>query len=72
VEVGRRGADEVSDTTLKAMAIVSADPHDHVRKIRLIEKMGATAVVVMNTSGPNALGMIRAYGEHVLPELRDR
>jgi hypothetical protein len=29
-------------------------------------------VVVMNTSGPDPLGMIRTYGEHVLPELRDR
>lgn len=68
--VGRNGADEVSDTTLKTMTIVSADPTDHAKKIRLIEKMGATAVVVMNTSGRDALGMIRAYGEHVLPELR--
>src|SRR4051794_18113182 len=70
--IGRNGADEVSDTTLKAMTIVSADPADHVKKIKLIEKMGATAVVVMNPSGPDALGMIRAYADHVLPELRDR
>jgi alkanesulfonate monooxygenase SsuD/methylene tetrahydromethanopterin reductase-like flavin-dependent oxidoreductase (luciferase family) len=51
--------------------IVSADPADHARKIRLIGQMGATAVV-MNVSGPDGLGMIRTYGEHVLPELRDR
>jgi coenzyme F420-dependent glucose-6-phosphate dehydrogenase len=70
--VGQNGADEVSDATLKTMTIVSADPGDHAKKIRMIEKMGATAVVVMNTSGPDALGMIRTYGEHVLPELRGR
>jgi coenzyme F420-dependent glucose-6-phosphate dehydrogenase len=69
--VGRNGADEVSDTTLKTMTIVSADPSDHAKKIKGIEKMGATAVVVMNVSGPDALGMIRAYGKHVLPELRE-
>jgi alkanesulfonate monooxygenase SsuD/methylene tetrahydromethanopterin reductase-like flavin-dependent oxidoreductase (luciferase family) len=70
-EIGRNGADEVSDTTLKAMTIVSSDPADHVKKIRRLEKMGATTVVVMNTSGLHALGMIRTYGEHVLPRLRE-
>jgi coenzyme F420-dependent glucose-6-phosphate dehydrogenase len=69
--IGRNGEDEVSDTTLKAMTIVSADPADHTKNIKLIQKLGATAVVVMNVSDPDALGMIRAYGEHVLPELRD-
>ena len=71
-EVGRNGSEQVSDTTLKAMTIVSSDPSDHVKKIRLLEKMGATAVVVMNTSGSNALGMVRTYGDEVLPQLRDR
>jgi coenzyme F420-dependent glucose-6-phosphate dehydrogenase len=70
--IGARGAEEVSDTTLKAMAIVSSDPADHVKKIRAIEKMGATAVVVMNTSGSHAPGLIDAYRDHVLPELRAR
>jgi coenzyme F420-dependent glucose-6-phosphate dehydrogenase len=68
--IGSNGADEVSDATLKAMTIVSSDPSDHARKIKLIAEMGATAVVVMNTSGRDALGMIRTYGEHVLPALR--
>jgi coenzyme F420-dependent glucose-6-phosphate dehydrogenase len=70
--IGRTGEEEVSDATLKAMTIVSSDPAEHAKKIKRIEKLGATAVVVMNTSGPDALGMIEAYGEHVLPELRDR
>jgi coenzyme F420-dependent glucose-6-phosphate dehydrogenase len=38
--------------------------------MKLIREMGATAVVVMNTSGADPEGAIRMYGEHVLPELR--
>jgi coenzyme F420-dependent glucose-6-phosphate dehydrogenase len=69
VEVGRKGAD-VSDSQFEAMAIVSSDPGAHVKKIRLLEKLGATAVCVMNVSGVDPHGTIRTYGEHVLPALR--
>jgi coenzyme F420-dependent glucose-6-phosphate dehydrogenase len=68
-EVGRNGA-EVPDTELESMAIVSADPDTHVKKIRMLEKLGATAVCVMNVSGADPHGTIRVYGEHVLPALR--
>jgi coenzyme F420-dependent glucose-6-phosphate dehydrogenase len=60
----------VSDTTFKAMGIVSSDPATHVRKIKAIEQLGATAVVLMNISGTDPLGALRTYGDHVLPELR--
>ena len=40
------------------------------RRMKLLAKMGATAVEVMNVSGADPLGTIRLYGEHVLPELR--
>jgi coenzyme F420-dependent glucose-6-phosphate dehydrogenase len=70
-EVGEH-AEEVSDTTLKLMTIVSTDPDAHVRKLRLLEQMGATAICVMDVSGPDALGMLRTYGESVLPQLRSR
>jgi hypothetical protein len=33
-------------------------------------QLGATAIVIMNISGADPLGLIRTYGEHVLPELR--
>jgi coenzyme F420-dependent glucose-6-phosphate dehydrogenase len=69
VEIGRNGSD-VSDAAFKALAIVSADPETHVRRLRMLEKMGATAICVMNTSGADPLGTLRIYGEHVLPELR--
>jgi coenzyme F420-dependent glucose-6-phosphate dehydrogenase len=62
---------DVSDKTFRAGGIISSDPKTHVRKIKLIREMGATAVVVMNTSGADPEGAIRMYGEHVLPELRD-
>src|SRR5207248_3152668 len=49
-EIGRHG-DDVSDSTFKAQAIVSSDPQAHVKRIRMLEKLGATAVCVMNISG---------------------
>jgi len=61
---------EVSDTMFQAGAAISSDPQTHIRKMKLIREMGATAVVVMNTSGADPEGAIRMYGEHVLPELR--
>jgi coenzyme F420-dependent glucose-6-phosphate dehydrogenase len=69
-EIGRNGA-EVSDKEFEAHAILSADPATHVKKIRAMEKLGATAICVMNVSGNDPLGMLRMYGEDVLPVLRD-
>jgi hypothetical protein len=60
----------VSDRKYKMMAILSADPGTHVRQIKAMQAMGATAVVVMNVSGADPLGTIRLYGEHILPQLR--
>ena len=70
-EVGRVG-ESVSDRKYKMMAIVSADPDRHVRQLKAIQAMGATAVVVMNVSGADPLGTVRLYGEHVLPALREK
>jgi coenzyme F420-dependent glucose-6-phosphate dehydrogenase len=61
---------EISDTMFKAGAVISSDPKDHVRRVKLIREMGATAVVMMNTSGADPEGAIRMYGEHVLPQVR--
>jgi coenzyme F420-dependent glucose-6-phosphate dehydrogenase len=68
-DIGRNG-DEVSDTKFKATAIVSSDADAHVRKLRMLEELGATAVRVMNVSGTDPLGTIRTYGDFVLPALR--
>lgn len=51
------------------MAIISADPGTHVQRLKMIQAMGATAVV-MNVSGADPMGTLRLYGEHVLPRLR--
>jgi coenzyme F420-dependent glucose-6-phosphate dehydrogenase len=68
-QIGRDG-EELADKTFESQAIVSADPETHVKRIRTLEKLGATAICVMNISGADPLGMLRTYGESVLPELR--
>jgi coenzyme F420-dependent glucose-6-phosphate dehydrogenase len=68
-EIGRRGS-EVSDTMFKTMGMISSDPDKHVRQIKAMRALGATAIVIMNISGSDPLGTLRVYGEHVLPELR--
>lgn len=69
IEVGRNGK-QISDDEFEASAIVSAEPDTHVQRIRTLERLGATTVCVMNCSGSDPLGLIRAYGDRILPELR--
>jgi coenzyme F420-dependent glucose-6-phosphate dehydrogenase len=52
------------------MGLISSDPAQHVRKIKAMQQLGATAVVIMNISGKDPVGMLRTYGKEVLPELR--
>ncbi len=61
---------EVSDREFKAGAIISSDPAAHVRKIKAIGALGATAVMLMNVSSADPQAALRVYGEQVLPELR--
>jgi coenzyme F420-dependent glucose-6-phosphate dehydrogenase len=61
---------EVSDTLFKTMGLLSSDPSAHVRKIKAMQQLGATAIVLMNVSGADPVGTLRMYGERVLPELR--
>lgn len=68
-EVEAKG-EEVSDTKFKTMNLISSDPDKHVKQIKMMREMGATAIVIMNISGADPLGMIDAYGMHVLPQLR--
>lgn len=70
-EVGAKGA-EVPDLKFKTMGLISSDPDAHVRKIKALQQLGATAIVIMNISGHDPVGMLRVYGEHVLPQLRER
>lgn len=62
---------QISDREFKMTAIVSADPATHVRKIKAMRALGATAVVIMNVSGADPIGTLSIYGKQVLPALRD-
>jgi coenzyme F420-dependent glucose-6-phosphate dehydrogenase len=66
----RTAEEQVSDSKFKSMAIVSADPSTHVKRIKTLQGHGATIVVLMNISGADPQGALRVYGERVLPELR--
>jgi coenzyme F420-dependent glucose-6-phosphate dehydrogenase len=63
------GARQVSDDDLKEALIISSDPAHHAERIREVEKLGATTVALMNVSGADPHGAIRAYGDQVLPAL---
>ncbi|TDC51052.1 TIGR03557 family F420-dependent LLM class oxidoreductase [Jiangella ureilytica] len=69
-QIQGNGRNEVSDLAFKTAGLFSPDPQDHVRKIKALQQLGATAVVVMNVAGRDPMGTIRAYGESVLPQLR--
>ena len=60
----------VTDDEFKQAVIVSADPQDHVERIKEIEQLGATTVALMNVSGADPHGAIATYRDHVLPNLR--
>ncbi|HZC29545.1 MAG TPA: LLM class flavin-dependent oxidoreductase, partial [Gaiellaceae bacterium] len=68
----RRGEDEVSDAKFTKQIIASSDPDHHVKRIKAIEKLGATMMVLMNVSGNDPKTALRVYGERVLPALRGR
>jgi coenzyme F420-dependent glucose-6-phosphate dehydrogenase len=70
-DIHAKGEEQVSDRTFKAMGILSADPDVHVRKIKAMQQLGATAIALMNISGADPHGTLRVYGERVLPALRE-
>lgn len=63
---------EVSDEQFAQEGfIVSADPAEHVERIRQLEAIHeATTTIVLQLIGADPLGSIRRYGEQVLPALR--
>src|SRR3954454_17308655 len=69
-EMYEHGEQEMSDEEFAENAIVGSDPAVHVERLRELERMGATVIVLQNNSGADPLGAIRFYGEHVLPALR--
>jgi coenzyme F420-dependent glucose-6-phosphate dehydrogenase len=69
-EIQAKG-EEISDREFKAGAIVGSDPAAHVRKIKAIGQLGASAIMLMNVSASDPIAALRVYGEEVLPALRD-
>lgn len=67
-----RAQNEISDEEMLSSFIVAADPDEHVARIRDIEDLGATTVVLMNVSGADSVGAVETHGRHVLPALRGR
>jgi coenzyme F420-dependent glucose-6-phosphate dehydrogenase len=65
-----RGEEQLSDDDLKESFIIGSDPAMHAERIREVERLGATIVVLMNNSGADPHGAIRTYGERILPALR--
>ena len=66
----RHGEQTITDEDFREQAIIAADPDEHIRRLRHLEKLGATTVAVMNCSGADIQGSISVYAELVLPELR--
>jgi coenzyme F420-dependent glucose-6-phosphate dehydrogenase len=64
------GEQELSDEAFLEKGIIGADPAHHVERIRALEAMGATVVVLQNCSGADPLRAIDVYGRQVLPALR--
>lgn len=66
----KEGEAQVSDEEFAKQVICSSDPDHHVKRIKALEKLGATIVVLMNVSGAGPDAALRVYGEQVLPQLR--
>jgi coenzyme F420-dependent glucose-6-phosphate dehydrogenase len=64
------GAEQMSDDELAEKAIIGSDPALHVERIRELEQLGATVIVLQNNSGADPLKAIEVYGREVLPALR--
>jgi len=65
-----RAQREVSDDMLRESFIISSEPEEHVERIRQVEALGATIVVLMNISGSAPMEAIDVYGWSVIPALR--
>src|SRR3954452_11982399 len=69
-EMYEEGERQVSDSELAEAFIVSSDAEVHAERIREIEELGATTVVLANNSGADPHAAIRVYAEDVLPALK--
>jgi coenzyme F420-dependent glucose-6-phosphate dehydrogenase len=64
------GEQETSDEEFAQNIIAASDPDEIVERLRELEKLGATTIVLQNNSGGNVERAIEVLGEQVLPALR--
>jgi coenzyme F420-dependent glucose-6-phosphate dehydrogenase len=64
------GEREVSDEEFVGRGIIGADPDHHAERIRALEELGPSVIVLQNCSGADPMRAIEIYGERVLPALR--
>jgi coenzyme F420-dependent glucose-6-phosphate dehydrogenase len=69
-EMYERAEREISDDEFKESFILTSDIDEHISRIREIEEMGATIVILMNITGSDPHAAIDTYGTKVLPALR--
>jgi coenzyme F420-dependent glucose-6-phosphate dehydrogenase len=69
-EMYENGESQMSDDEFKENAIVSSDASEHIDRIRELEELGATVIVLQNNSGADPMKAIEVYGAEVLPALR--
>jgi coenzyme F420-dependent glucose-6-phosphate dehydrogenase len=72
VKMQEHARENVSDEEFIEGFLIGSDTDAMADKVREIEKLGATIVVLMNISGADPHGAIDAYGSSVLPTLRGR
>jgi coenzyme F420-dependent glucose-6-phosphate dehydrogenase len=70
VKMQEHAQDQVSDDEFREGFLIGSDLEEMTDRVREIEKLGATIVVLMNISGADPHGAIQAYGGEVLPALR--
>ena len=71
-EMYEHGEREMSDEEFAQNAIVGSDPPHHVERLRELEELGATVIVLQNNSGADPLRAIEVYGEQRAPSAAGR
>ncbi|MGH2840460.1 MAG: LLM class flavin-dependent oxidoreductase [Solirubrobacteraceae bacterium] len=70
-DMQRRADERMSDEEFaKEGFLISADPEEHIERIREMERGGATVICLQLIGRADPLGSIRTYGAQVLPALR--
>jgi coenzyme F420-dependent glucose-6-phosphate dehydrogenase len=70
-QMQRLAAERVTDEQYAQGAIISADPGEHLARVRGLAALGADVIVLQLVGQADPMGTIRTYGERVLPGLRE-